>query len=228
MSPQYSRCVALAVAFLGAPSCDNSSPAERELVHTDAEVFEVVARTQRVVGVNDSSRFPLFLRIDSRPIDNTSLLLPQNPGPTGIALEDDSTQASSSAMRRFVRERRAILDRLGIEEGGPFYFPGCGGVRTGEAGPNPKANISGTGCPTEWRRYVTVGVPRQGVGLIPERLLRTEPQSFDTGAVWTVLVTETSIGTGGQDWKHYAWVLTRQPGGAGLSLAARFLLSWAE
>jgi hypothetical protein len=220
--------IALAVACFAGQGCDNSSPAERELVHTDAEVFEVVARTQRVVGVNDSSRSPRFLRIDSRPIDNTNLLLPQSPAPTGIALEDDSAQPSSSAIRRFVRERRAILDRLGIEEGGPFYFPRCGGVRTGEVGANPKANISGAGCPTEWRRYVTVGVPRQGVGLIPEKFLRTEPQSFDTGAVWTVLVTETSIGTGGQDWKQYAWVLTRHPGGAGLSLAARFLLSWAE
>jgi hypothetical protein len=228
MRPRYSRCVALAVAFLGTPSCDNSSPAERELVHTDSEVFEVVARTQRVVGVNDSSQFPLFLRIDSRPIDNTTLLSPQTPGPTGLALEDDSAEPSSDRFKRFVRERRAILDRLGIEEGGPFYFPGCGGVRTGEAGANPRTTISGTGCPAEWRRYVTIGVPRRGIGLIPEKFLKTEPRSFDTGEVWTVLVTETSIGAGGQDWKQYAWVLTRQPGGAGLSLAARFLLSWAE
>jgi hypothetical protein len=75
---------------------------------------------------------------------------------------------------------------------------------------------------------VTIGLPRRGVGQIPEKVRRTEPQTFDTGEVWTVLVTETSIGSGGQDWKHYAWVLTRQPGGAGLRLAARFLLSWAE
>lgn len=228
MSGRYSRCVAIAVTYLGAQGCDNSSPAERELVHTDAEVFEVVARAQRIVGVEDSSRLPLFLRIDSRPIDNTAVLLPQTPGPTGIAPEDDAAEPSSSAFRRFVRERRAILDRLGIEEGGPFNFPGCGGVRTGEPAPRPGASVSGPGCPTEWRRYVTIGLPHRGVGQIPEKVRRTEPRSFDTGEVWTVLVTETSIGIGGQDWKHYAWVLTPEPGRVDLSLAARFLLSWAE
>jgi hypothetical protein len=46
--------------------------------------------------------------------------------------------------------------------------------------------------------------------------------------VWTVLVTETSIGSGGQDWKQYASVLTREPDREGLTLVARYLLTWAE
>jgi hypothetical protein len=227
ISPRWCR-VALAVAFLTPGGCDNLSTAERELVHTDAEVFEAVARSERVVGMEDSARLPRFLRIDSRPIDNTTLVSPQNPAPTGIALEDDSVPTSSGTFNRIAQERRAILDRLGVEEGGPFFFPGCGGVRTGEPAPKSGATQSDRGCPTEWRRYVTIGLPRRGVGVIPEKVRRTEPRSFDTGEVWTVLVTETSIGPGGQDWKQYAWVLTRQPGRAGLSLAARFLLSWAE
>lgn len=220
--------VALAVAFLTARGCDNLSTAERELVHTDAEVFEAVARSERVVEMEDSSRLPRFLRIDARPIDNTTLLSPQVPAPTGIALDDDSAAPSSRTFNRIARERRAILDRLGVEEGGPFFFPGCGGVRTGEAAPQSGSIRSDTGCPTEWRRYVTIGLPHRGVGLIPEKARRTDPRSFDTDEVWTVLVTETSIGTGGQDWKQYAWVFTRQPGRGGLGLAARFLLSWAE
>ncbi len=228
MSARWSLCLAVALASIVASGCDSSSPAERELVHTDAEVFETVARAERIVGVEDSLRRPLFLRIDSRPIDNTALLLPQTPGPTGITPEDDSLQPSPSALKLFVRERRAILDRLGIEEGGPFNFPGCGGVRTGESSPRPGPLASGIGCPTEWRRYVTIGLPRRGVAQIPDKVRRTEPRSFDSGEVWSVLVTETSIGPGGQDWKHYAWVLTREPGRADLSLAARFLLSWAE
>ena len=225
ISPRRCR-IALAVAFLAIGGCDNLSTAERELVHTDAEVFEVVARAERNVGT-DSSRLPRFLRIDSRPIDNTTLLSPQNPAPTGFTLEDDSVPPSST-FNRIARERRAILDRLGVEEGGPFFFPGCGGVRTGKTAPKPGSIRSDTGCPTEWRRYVTIGLPRRGVGLIPEKVRTIEPRTFDTGEVWTVLVTETSIGTGGQDWKQYAWVLTREPGSSGLSLAARFLLSWAE
>ena len=229
--PTLSKCqrgVACAVACLAIEACDHLSTAERELVHTDAEAFETVVRTERVVGMEDSSRLPRFLRIDSRPIDNTTLLPPpQTPAPTGIAL-DDSTPPSSATFDRIALERRAILDRLSIEEGGPFFFPGCEGVRTGEPRPGSRAAAAGSGCPKEWRRYVTIGLPRRGVGEIPERVRRIDPRSLDSGEVWTVLVTETSIGPGGQDWKQYAWVLTREPDRSDLTLTARFLLSWAE
>jgi hypothetical protein len=220
-------CIALLVAFLTTQGCDNLSSAERELVHTDAEVFEAVAQSERVVGMEDSSRSPRFLRIDSRPIDNTTLLSPQSPDGAGIAL-NDSALPSPATLEQIERERRGILDRLRVEEGGPFFFPSCGGVHTGASAPKPGVIRSDTGCPSEWRRYVTIGVPRRGVGQIPEKVLRTEPRSFDTGEAWTVLVTETSIGPGGQEWKQYAWVLTREAGRDDLSLAARFLLSWAE
>ena len=228
MRLQRARGVALAIAFLALESCDDLSTADRELVHTDAEAFEAVARAERVVGMEDSSRLPRFLRIDSRPIDNTTLLPPpQTPAATGIAL-DDSIPPSSATFDLIARERRAILERLSVEEGGPFFFPGCEGVRTGEPRPRSRAAPQGTGCPKEWRRYVTVGLPRRGVGEIPEKVRSIDPRSFDSGEVWTVLVTETSIGTGGQDWKQYAWVLTREPDRSCLTLAARFLLSWAE
>jgi hypothetical protein len=224
---QCPRSVALAYAFLILEGCDNLSIGERELVHTDAEVFETVAQTERVVGV-DSLRFPRFLRIDSRPVENNDLLLPQTPAQTGIALQDDSMPPSSVALEGIAQERRAILERLGVEEGGPFFFPGCEGIRTGEPARKSGSVPPSAGCPTEWRRYVTIGLPHRGVGQIPEKGRRTDPRSFDTGEVWTVLVTESSTGPGGQDWKQYAWVLTREPGRNGLSLAARFLLSWAE
>jgi hypothetical protein len=219
---------ALAAAFLGVAACDNLSTSEREIVHTDAEVFEAVARSELVVGNEDSSRSPDFLRIDSRPVDNTSLLPPKSAAPAGIPVDEDSMPASSAVIDRIAQERRAILDRLGVEEGGPFLFPGCEGVRSGETEQKSSVALSRTGCPTQWRRYVTIGLPRRGVSLIPENVRKTDPRSFDIGEVWTVLVTETSIGSGGQDWKQYASVLTREPNGEGLTLAARFLLTWAE
>src|ERR1700704_6142679 len=86
-------CIALVVAFLITEGCDNLSTAERELVHTDAEIFEAVAQSERVVGMEDSSRSPRFLRIDWRPIDNTTVLSPQPPGATGIALNDSALPA---------------------------------------------------------------------------------------------------------------------------------------
>jgi len=227
ISPLLLPCLAFGIALISAEACDNFSTSERELVHTDAEVFEAVARSELVVGMADSSRSPGFLRIDSRPEDNTSTLPPKPPGPAGIPL-DDSMPASTDLINRIARERRAILDRLGVEEGGPFFFPGCEGVRTAETEPKSGVTPPRTGCPTQWRRYVTIGLPRRGVGLIPKDVRKTDPRSFDTGEVWTVLVTETSIGSGGQDWKQYASVLTREPDREGLTLAARFLLSWAE
>jgi len=122
----------------------------------------------------------------------------------------------------------AILERLCVVRSGPFVFPGCEGVRTGETEPKSGVTPPRAGCPMQWRRYVTIGLPRRGVGLIPENVRKTDPRSFDAGEVWTVLVTETSIGSGGQDWKQYASVLTREPHREGLNLAARFLLTWAE
>ena len=118
--------------------------------------------------------------------------------------------------------------RLSIEEGGPFFFPDCEGIRTAQPESKSGAPPSTAGCPAQWRRYVTIGLPHRGVDLIPEKVRKTEPRSFDRGDVWTVLVTETSIGPGGQDWKQYAWVLTREPDRPALGVAARFLLSWAE
>jgi hypothetical protein len=221
-------CLAFGVALLTTDGCDNLSTSERELVHTDAEVFEAVARSELVAGTEDSSRSPRFLRIDSRPVDNTSLLPPKPTSPAGIPVDDDSISASSAVINRIAQERRAILERLGVEEGGPFIFPGCEGVRTGDTEPRRGPAPSRAGCPSQWRRYVTIGLPRRGVALIPENVRKTDPRSFDTGEVWTVLVTETSIGSGGQDWKQYASVLTREPDGEGLTLAARFLLTWAE
>ena len=218
----------LLCALLSSPACDNLSTSDREVVHTDAEVFEAVARSELAVGTEDSSRSPGFLRIDSRPVDNTSILPPRPSTPAGIPVDEDSMPASSAVLDRIAQERRAILERLGVEEGGPFVFPGCEGVRSGETEPKPGVTPPRAGCPTQWRRYVTIGLPRRGDGLIPENVRKTDPRSFDTGEVWTVLVTETSIGSGGQDWKQYASVLTREPNGEGLTLAARFLLTWAE
>jgi len=220
--------VAFGVALLTTEGCDNLSMSERELVHTDAEAFEAVAQSELVTGTEDSSRSPRFLRIDSRPVDNTSILPPKPAAPAGMPLDDDSMLPSSAVLNGIAQQRRAILHQLGVEEGGPFVFPGCEGVRTGETDPKPGATPPHAGCPTQWRRYVTIGLPRRGVGLIPEAVRKTDPRSFDSGEVWTVLVTETSIGSGGQDWKQYASVLTREPDREGLTLTARFLLTWAE
>jgi hypothetical protein len=221
-------CLAFGVMLFITEGCDDLSTSERELVHSDAEAFEAVARSELVNDTEDSSRSPRFLRIDSRPVDNTSILPPKPAAPAGIPFDDDSMAASSAVIDRIARERRAILARLGVEEGGPFVFPGCDGVRTGDREPKRGTNPARAGCPTQWRRYVTIGLPRRGVGLIPENVRKTDPRSFDSGEVWTVLVTETSIGSGGQDWKQYASVLTREPGREDLNLAARFLLTWAE
>ena len=46
----------LVVVFLAFEGCDNLSTADRELVHTDAEAFETVARAERVAGKTRGGR----------------------------------------------------------------------------------------------------------------------------------------------------------------------------
>jgi hypothetical protein len=202
--------------------------AERSIVGADGEIFESVVRSQLV----DSSQPPRVatsaLRFDSRPAgDNTDLVsTPDRPRQLDLAAPSDSL--SSDALSAVVEQRKDILKSIGVEEGGPFNYPDCGGTRTRRARdstgilPPPK-------CPTVARRYVTVGLPYRGAASI---LAKVRPAIFpppdSTGEQWTVLVTESLVGPGGQQWRQYVSLFRRDPDSGRLGLVERFLLSWAE
>jgi hypothetical protein len=115
---------------------------------------------------------------------------------------------------------------LHVEGGGPFDYPDCGGAR--RVSDSAEANVPGR-CPREPVRYVTVGIPYRGAAPVLDKLRRPESPTPDTSAeLWTLVVSETNIGPGGQQWRQYAWLFRRDPGTGRLALAEKFLMAWAE
>jgi len=206
--------------------CGHST--ERSIVRADGEIFESVVRSQ----FSDSSKFlPRTispLRFDARPAgDNADLAAtPDRPRPLDLA--DSSDSLSSSALNSIVEQRKHILKTIGIEEGGPFNYPDCGGTRTRRSR-DSSAVLPAPKCPAFVRQYITVGLPYRGAAQILNRARPVGVSPPDSaGELWTVLVTETSVGPGGQQWRQYVSLFRREPETGRLGLAERFLLSWAE
>ena len=195
---------------------------QRDLAAADAETFEAVVRSQ----MSDSMTAG-FLRVDSRPAGDKELLS-STPGPAGFDPDSLGDTVAESATRVLADQRKEILQDLHIEEGGPFSYPSCGGFRTrrfrdsAAVHPTPE-------CPKVFRRYVTVGLPTRGAAMLLTKARRPETPPPDTaGELWTVLVTESSVGPGGQQWRQYGWLFRRDPGTANLAVVEKVLLSWAE
>jgi hypothetical protein len=220
------RSLVFTAVLVAASACDTVSGNERSLVRADAEVFETIVRSEIPDKAGDSSVSPGFLRIDARPVGDNDALTGGDK-PRGLDLERPADTTSAKAIAQITDQRRAILKLLHLEEGGPFLYPDCGGTKPRRVkGP---AALVGANCPKEFRRYVTVGLPYRGAAPALDKLRSQEaPAPDSTSEVWTVLVTESSIGPGGQDWRKYAWLLQRNPDTNRLTLAERFLLSWAE
>jgi hypothetical protein len=195
---------------------------QREMLAADAETFEAIVRSQLTDSVNTG-----FLRVDSRPAGDKDILTAPPPSSAGLD-PDSSTESQPTDSRRVIDQRKDILNDLRVEEGGPFDYPQCGGFRTrrfrdtAAVHPNPD-------CPKSFHRYVTVGVPTRGTSPIIAKARRPEmPAPDTTGEMWTVLVTETAVGPGGQQWRQYAWLFRRDERSGRLAMVDKYLLSWAE
>jgi hypothetical protein len=207
--------------------CDRPSAADRALLRADAEVFETVVRSQTAITVADSAVPTGFLRVDSRPAGDSAILTATNQRSSGVELNESTDSLSASGNARIADQRKEILKDLHVEEGGPFSYPGCGGILPRRF--RDSVATIGTECPSEWHRYATIGLPYRGSAPILETVRSKESAPPDSAAeAWTVLVTESSIGPGGQDLRQYAWVLQRNPQTGHLVVAEKFLLSWAE
>ena len=216
-----SRFVAAIAIFLG---CGYEG--ERAIVHADSEIFEAVARSQLSDTTERSGSATGALRFDSRPAgDNAELAAtPDHPRNLDLAAAGDSL--SADAVNTIVEERKDILKTIGIEEGGPFNYPECGGARRSRDSTTLEPAMR---CPDFVRRYVTVGLPYPGAAQLLAKLRPPEvPTPDSTGEQWTVLVTENSVGPGGQQWRRYVSLFRRDPISGRLGLVERFLLSWAE
>jgi hypothetical protein len=201
---------------------------ERALVHADGEIFESVARAQLADSSDTVSAVASPLRIDARPAGDNTDLASTPDHPRRLEVGDEIDSISSGSTETIVGQRKDILKSLGIEEGGPFNYPECGGARTRRSRdttlvlPAPK-------CPPQVTRYITVGLPYRGASPILDKVRPPELPAPDSSAeLWTVLITESSVGPGGQQWRQYASLFKRDPQSGRLEMVERFLLSWAE
>ena len=228
LAPTCHSSLLLAAALLTTAACSDLSRDERTLAHADAEAFEAVVRSEMQNAQSDSTALRRALRFDPRPVDNTSLVGAKTKSAPGFELDSAPVQVSAAALRRAIEQRQEILQRLEVEEGGPFLYPDCGGTHVRMSDRNTVSPRNAK-CPSEWRRYITVGLPQAGIADFLAKFQRPELPAVDSsGEVWTVLVTESSVGPGGQDWRQYAWILRRDAGNSELKLVERLLLSWAE
>jgi hypothetical protein len=195
----------------------------RALTRADAEVFELVVRSQLLDTVSAPAG---FLSVDTRPGADEEILARTNEPPRTLDPAQTSDSLPGRALEGIREKRAAILRSLRVEGGGPFSYPKCGGASrvndSMDGGRQPE-------CPRDLRRYVTVGLPHRGAAPILAMARRPEsPLPDSTAELWTVLVTETNVGPGGQQWRQYAWLFKRDPEDGRLAVTERFLLSWAE
>lgn len=211
----------MTLCVLGA--CSLWGDSQREIVDADAQTFETVVRSQLA---DSGSIAPGFLRVDPRPaIDNPIPSTAAQPSPP-LVLPDSSGIPTTAAANRIIRNRGAILEDLHVSSGGPFSFPECGGTRRVM---DPGGLIGTAKCPREPVRYVAVGMPYRGAAPILAKLRRPETPAPDSSAeLWTVLVSETNTGPGGQRWQQHAWLFHRDQQTGQLVVGERFLLSWAD
>ena len=197
--------------------------AQREIAAADAETFQAIVQSQMSDSVSAG-----FLRVDARPAGDKELLAPTASSTPGYDPDSSSDSVPDADPGLITDQRKEILRDLHVEEGGPFVYPECGGFRTrrfkdsSAVHPDPE-------CPKAYRRYVTVGVPTRGAAPIIAKARRPEvPAADTTGELWTVLVTESSVGPGGQQWRQFAWLFRRDSATGRLGVAEKYLVSWAE
>ena len=217
---QLSVNAVLAIAFAAACALPRE---RREILAADAETFDAVVRSQMSDSVGTA-----FLRVDSRPAGDKEILS-STPSTAG-GLDPDSAFDSvpESDARAITDQRKEILRDLRVEEGGPFVYPDCGGFRTSRFRDTAAVHAN-PDCPKGFHRYVTVGVPTRGASSVVTKARHADaPPPDTTGEQWTVLVTETAVGPGGQQFHQYAWLFRRDEQTGKLGVIEKYLLSWAE
>lgn len=235
---------AAAIVFVGSSACA-SRPATASfsvqqvpLVRADSEVFEAVVRAQ-LAGTKKDYPFHMDgLRYDSRPSSpDVAFRITARPSrrsdTSGLFQTPDA-----ATLNRLAENRKEILERARVEEGGPFPETNCAGMLVPPPPPPPSGSPASArpsqpdihaGCPRRDENYVTVSLPVRG----KPNALNDRPNGSGrpvnlTDDVWTVVVEENSAGRSGSMWSQHVWVFTRNPSTRQLHLADTILLGVIE
>lgn len=207
----------------GVSACVLFADSQRELADADAETFEAVVRSQLTDSAPGGTG---VLRVDPRPGTDNPLPSADAKSSPLLILPDSSSSPSKATVGHILEKRSAILGELRVTGGGPFNYPECGGTRRVV---DADGLVGTVNCPREPLRYIAVGLPHRGAAPVLDKLRRPELPAPDSGAeLWTVLVSETNSGPGGQRWQQYAWLFHRDQETGHLVVGERFLLSWAD
>lgn len=230
--------VAFGIAGIAGLACrtvetNNFSPADLGLIAADSEVFDAV-----VVPHAAALSKPFLLdrggaRFDSRPYGGQARFAGADGGSNG---DSPSLFAvpESSTVARMIDVRRLVLKKNRLTEGGPFSFQNCAGTLTPPPPPSASSVSSRSsdlkaGCPNHEVTYISVGVPARGMPKELRQMQAGDPKPVDPSeVVWSVVVEESSAGSGGQNWQRHAWLLTRNPLNHRLEVAQTILMAWAE
>jgi hypothetical protein len=236
-------CVVGATSLIGAFACrslparENLSEQQIALIRADSDVFEAVVRAQLAGNMKDYPYHLDGLRYDSRPsipVAAFPITAPRfkKPGATGPFEAPDSRM-----MDRLAMNRKQILKRAGVEDGGPLRYPNCAGVLVPPPPPpvgsspstsTPRPDLHAS-CPRNFQSYVTVSLPIRGEPEALKRFPNPKGRRLNlTGEVWTVVVEEDTAGPSGSMWSQHAWILTRLPSSHRLELADTNLLGIVE
>ena len=196
---------------------------QREVLSADAETFEAIVRSQISDSVGTA-----FLRVDSRPAGDKEILASTPSTAGGFDPDSSADSVRESDVKAIADQRKDILRDLHVEEGGPFVYPQCGGFRVNRFR-DTSAVKADRDCPKTFHRYITVGLPTRGASSAVTKARQPDAPAADTtGEQWTVLVTETAVGPGGQQFRQFAWLFRRDQQSGQLGVVEKYLLSWAE
>lgn len=177
------------------------------------------------------------LRYDSRPSTPVTAFRitarsAKKPDASGLFQTPDAP-----TLDRLAANRRQILTRLAVAEGGPFPETNCPGVLIPPPPPPPAGSPNSArptpnlhaGCPSRGQSYLTVSLPVRG----KPKALDDRPNGSArpvnlSGEVWTVVVEESSAGPGGGMWSQHIWLFTRNPSNGRLQLADTILFGIVE
>jgi hypothetical protein len=221
------------VLEFGGTSCRPPSPKEylssqhAYVIRADSELFEAVVGAQLAAGGKNYPYRRPGLRFDSRPSGKTPDFLHAAGGSRGLAPATAYERPDSATLAAIARNRQQILKLAGVEEGGPFLYPRCGGTLVPPPAPNaadPRAS-----CPKQGEHYLTVWFPIRGFPEALKKLRRPDGKPVElTGDIWTSIVDEAYAGPNGQNWFQHAWVFRRNASSGHLELADTILLAWVE